>query len=113
MNDEYAVGTTATEGGLPFMQMGISFIIGLAVGYFLKKSFKFLLLILGLGLVVLFVLESQGAFQVDDAMIKDGVSSGVSSFQNLYDMLKTRLGSMEFSSGVGAVAGLIAGLKFG
>jgi uncharacterized membrane protein (Fun14 family) len=112
MNDEYAVGT-ATEGGLPFMQMGTSFVIGLAVGYFLKKSFKFLLLILGLGLVVLFVLESQGYFQVDDTMIKDGVSSGISSFQSLYDMLKTRLGSMELSSGAGAIAGFIAGLKFG
>ncbi|SFV58054.1 hypothetical protein MNB_SV-12-804 [hydrothermal vent metagenome] len=112
MNDEYAVGT-ATEGGLPYMQMGTSFIVGLAVGYFLKKSFKLLLLILGLGLVILFVLESQGAFQVDDTMIKDGVQTSMNSFQNLYEMLKTRLGSMELSSGVGAVAGFLAGLKFG
>lgn len=118
MNDEYAVdgynaAGAATDGGIPYMQMGTSFIIGLAVGYFLKKSFKFLLLILGLGLVALFVLESQGYFQVDDTMIKDGVESGMNSFQNLFDMLKHRLGSMELSSGVGAVAGFLAGLKFG
>ena len=47
MNDEYAVdgyntAGTVTEGGLPFSQMGTSFVIGLALGYFLKKSFKIL-----------------------------------------------------------------------
>ena len=118
MNDEYAVdygsaSTATTQEGIPFLQMGTSFIIGLAVGYFLKKSFKFLLLILGLGLVVLFVLESQGMFTVNDGMIENGVSSGVDSFNSVFDMLKNRLASMELSSGVGAVAGFFAGLKFG
>ena len=118
MNDEYAIntGTTTTGGdvsGFPFLEMGTSFVIGLAIGYFLKKSFKFLLLLLGLGLVVLFVLESQGYFQVNDGMIQEGVSSGVDSFQNLVAMLKDRLAQMEISSGVGAVAGFFAGIKFG
>ena len=118
MNDEYAVNTGATTTGgdataFPFLEMGTSFVIGLAIGYFLKKSFKFLLLLLGLGLVVLFVLESQGYFQVNDGMIQNGVSSGVDSFQNLVGMLKERLSKMELSSGAGAIAGFFAGLKFG
>lgn len=115
-------GETATQStGLsnvgdtpfPFLEMGTSFVIGLAIGYFLKKSFKFLLLILGLGLVLLFVLESQGMFHVDDQTIQNGVSSGVDSFQGVVSMLKERLSNMELTTGAGAVAGFFAGLKFG
>ena len=115
-------GETATQStGLsnvgdtpfPFLDMGTSFVIGLAIGYFLKKSFKFLLLILGLGLVLLFVLESQGTFHVDDQTIQNGVSSGVDSFQGVVGMLKERLANMELTTGAGAVAGFFAGLKFG
>jgi uncharacterized membrane protein (Fun14 family) len=104
-----SVGDTA----FPFLEMGTSFVIGLAIGYFVKKSFKFLLLFLGLGLVTLFILESQGYFHVDDQVIQDGVSTGVDSFQNVVNMLKERLSNMELSSGAGAVAGFFAGLKFG
>ena len=101
------------ETPFPFLEMGTSFVIGLAIGYFLKKSFKFLLLILGLGLVLLFVLESQGMFHVDDQTIQNGVSSGVDSFQGVVSMLKERLSNMELTTGAGAVAGFFAGLKFG
>ncbi|HHH20071.1 MAG TPA: hypothetical protein ENK86_06150 [Campylobacterales bacterium] len=119
MNEEYAVNTAGTtaaatdQSAFPFLEMGTSFVIGLAIGYFLKKSFKLLLLLLGLGLVILFVLESQGYFAVNDEMIQNGVSSGVSSFQSLVDMLKNRLSSMELTTGAGAIAGFFAGLKFG
>ena len=119
MNEEYAIDQTssavanAEQSGFPFLDMGTSFVIGLAIGYFLKKSFKLLLILLGLGLVILFVLESQGYFTVNDQMIQDGVSSGVSSFQSLVEMLKNRLSSMELSTGAGAIAGFFAGLKFG
>ncbi|KIM09525.1 MAG: hypothetical protein KU29_01875 [Sulfurovum sp. FS06-10] len=104
-----SVGTS----GFPFLEMGTSFVIGLAIGYFLKKSFKFLLLLLGLGLVILFVLESKGTITVDDQVIQNGVSSGVSTFQSFIDMIKTRLSHMELSTGAGAIAGFFVGLKFG
>ncbi|MBD3792899.1 MAG: hypothetical protein IE889_01895 [Campylobacterales bacterium] len=119
MNEEYAVNHTTTsntvteQSGFPFLEMGTSFVIGLAIGYFLKKSFKLLLLLLGLGLVVLFVLESQGYFALNDQMIQNGVSSGVSSFQSLVGMLKDRLANMELTTGAGAIAGFFAGIKFG
>lgn len=103
----------ASSSGFPFLEMGTSFIIGLAIGYFLKKSFKILLLLLGIGLVVLFVMESKGMYKVDDVAIQNSVSSGVDSFQSLVEMLKARLSSMELSTGAGAIAGFFAGLKFG
>ncbi len=121
MNEEYAVNshtatTTATSGDVspfPFLDMGTHFVIGLAVGYFMKKFFKLLLIFLGLGLVALFVLESQGVSTVNEEALTNGVSQGVDSFKGLTSMLQERLSSMKFSSGVGAVAGFFAGLKFG
>ena len=119
MNDEYAIdyntaGDVATSsGGFPFLDMGTSFVIGLAIGYFLKKFFKIMLLVLGLGLVVLFVLESKGVFHIDDQAISNGVSSGVDGFKHLFAMLKDRLTSMELTTGAGAVAGFFAGIKLG
>jgi len=103
----------ADGSAFPFLEMGTSFVIGLAIGYFIKKSFKFLLLLLGLGLVALFVMESQGMYTVNDEVIQNGVSSGVDSFQSMVAMLKDRLAKMELTSGVGAIAGFFTGLKFG
>jgi len=85
----------------------------LAIGYFFKKFFKILLLILGLGIVVLFVLESKGTIHVDDKMIESGVSTGVDSFNGLVTLVKDRLSNMKISSGASAVAGFFAGVKFG
>ena len=119
MNEEYAVNSsqTATTTGdaspFPFLDMGTHFVIGLAVGYFLKKFFKFLLIFLGLGLVLLFVMESQGISTVDEKALEAGVSQGVDSFKGLTSMLQDRLSNMTPSSGIGAVAGFFAGLKFG
>jgi uncharacterized membrane protein (Fun14 family) len=113
--DGYGSGSASADSttAFPFLEMGTSFIIGLAIGYFFKKFFKFLLLILGLGLVILFVLESQGTIHVDDKMIESGVSTGIDSFNGLLTMAKDRLSSMKLSSGASAVAGFFAGLKFG
>ena len=102
-----------SSSGFPFLEMGTSFDIGLAIGYFLEKSFKILLLLLGVGLVVLFVMESKGMYTVNDEALQSSVSSGVDSFQSLVGMLKERLSNMELTSGAGAVAGFFAGLKFG
>ena len=121
MNEEYAVNSqtssaTSTVGdaaAFPFLEMGTHFVIGLAIGYFMKKFFKFLLLFVGLGLVILFVMESQGISTVDEKSLEAGVSQGVDSFKGLTGMLKDRLSNMQPSSGVGAVAGFFAGLKFG
>ncbi len=115
--DGYGSGSSSASAdsttAFPFLEMGTSFIIGLAIGYFFKKFFKILLLILGLGIVVLFVLESKGTIHVDDKMIESGVSSGMDSFNGLVTMVKDRLSNMKLSSGASAVAGFFAGIKFG
>ncbi len=107
-------GNVDTSGsGFPFLEMGTSFVIGLAIGFFMKKFFKILLLILGFALVALFVMESQGISTVDEHALEAGVSSGIDSFQGLAAMLKERLSNMTITGGAGAVAGFFVGLKFG
>jgi len=102
-----------SQAPFPFLEMGTSFVIGLAVGFFLKKFFKFMLLILGLGLVVLFYLESKGTVHVDGHVIENGVSTGIDSFNGLVAMSKEKLSQMSLSSKAGALAGFFAGIKFG
>jgi len=111
---EVAGGNIDTSASpFPFLEMGTSFVIGLAIGFFMKKFFKLLLLVLGFGLVILFVMESQGISTVDEQSLDAGVSTGIDSFKGLAAMLQDRLSNMTITSGAGAVAGFFVGLKFG
>jgi len=111
LNSDGAIdGSTSA---FPFLEMGTSFVIGLAIGFFMKKFFKLLLLILGFGLVILFVMESQGISTVDEQSLDAGVTSGINSFKSLAVMLQDRLSNMTITSGAGAIAGFFVGLKFG
>ncbi len=111
LNNEGAIDSSTSA--FSFLEMGTSFVIGLAIGFFMKKFFKILLLILGFGLVVLFVMESQGISTVDEQALDAGVTTGIDSFKGLATMLQDRLSKMTITSGAGAVAGFFAGLKFG
>ena len=104
---------TTTQESLPYLEMGTGFIIGLSVGYVLKKSFKILLFLLGVGLIGLFVLESQGVITLNEGNLQDTVSQGVELFKNLVTLMKERLERFQVSSGLSAVAGFFVGLKMG
>ena len=96
---------------LPYLEMGSSFVIGLAVGFFIKKSFKMVLFILGFALIMSFYMESQGIFTINDKVLEESISNGMQYFDYLVAAVKERITS--FQSGVGAVAGFIVGLKLG
>jgi len=96
---------------LPYLEMGSSFVIGLAVGFFIKKSFKMVLFILGFALIISFYMESQGIFTINDKVLEDSISNGMQYFDYLVAAVKERITS--FQSGVGALAGFVVGLKLG
>ena len=96
---------------IPYLEMGSSFIIGLAVGYFIKKSFKAVLFIVGFSLIVMFFMESQGVFTINDKILEESIANGAKYFDFLVASVKERITS--FQTGVGAVAGFVVGLKFG
>ena len=104
-------GATNVDHPIPYLEMGSSFLIGLAVGFFIKKSFKIGLFILGFGLIAMFFLESQGVFKIDDKVLEQSISQGADYFNYLVAAVKERITS--FQTGVGALAGFVVGLKLG
>ena len=98
---------------MPYLEMGTGFLIGLSIGYVLKKSFKILLFLTGVALIAVFVLESQGVIVLNEANLQDTVSGGIDTFKDFAGFLKERLERFEVSSGLSAVAGFFLGLKMG
>ena len=98
---------------LPWLEMGTGFLIGLAVGYFLKKSFKILLALLGVGIILIFVLESQHVVTINEDGLAQTVSAGSEQFKHFAGFLKDRLARLQFAGSASAVAGFLAGLKMG
>ena len=107
---EVSVDKIPTEDApFPFLEMGTSFVIGLAIGYVVKKSFKILLFMLGAGLIFLYL---SGA-DINGADLENKVSDGVNMFQSFSGKLKTWLSELELSNKAGAIAGFFTGIKFG
>ncbi len=102
---------TSVDHPIPYLEMGSSFLIGLAVGFFIKKSFKAVLFILGFSLIMMFFMESQGIFTINDKVLEQSIAQGSDYFNFLVASVKERITS--FQSGVGALAGFVVGLKLG
>lgn len=98
---------------LPYLEMGSGFLIGLSIGYFLKKSFKVMLVLMGLVMVSLFVLENQGVVTINEHSLDNTVSIGSHAFKSFTLFLKDRLSRFSLASDGGAVVGLVTGLKWG
>jgi uncharacterized membrane protein (Fun14 family) len=101
----------SAESPLAYLEMGTGFIIGLAVGYFIKKSFKAVLFILGFALIITFYMESQGIFVINEQVLEQSISSGAEYMEYMVAAIKERITG--FQSGVGAGTGFLVGIKIG
>lgn len=101
------------QTGIPYMEMGSAFVVGLAVGYALKKSFKIILFLVGIGLIALFILENQHIITLNEEGLQSGIESGQQGFLWIFNMVKERLGNLSFVGGGSAIAGFVVGLKMG
>ena len=97
----------------PYLEMGGAFVIGLSIGFVLKKSFKLLLLFLGLGLIFVFLLERQGAVNVNEENLQNIVSMGMDSFKSMAAFLQNRLEHYHSLGAMSAIAGFFVGIKIG
>jgi uncharacterized membrane protein (Fun14 family) len=98
---------------LPYLDMGSGFIIGMAVGFFFKKSFKILLFIMGVMIVTLFGLEHFHIITIDQSHLQETVGSGTGIFKQFGLFLKNRLAQFGAAGTGSAVAGFLVGLKMG
>jgi len=99
--------------GIPYLEMGSGFVMGLSVGYVVKKSFKLLLLLMGIGVITIFVLENRGIILLNETALDLSISLGLEGFKHFLLWVQERLGSLKIAGGASAVAGFVVGLKMG
>lgn len=100
------------SGEFLLTNVGAPFVIGLAVGYFAKKTLKFALFLGGAAVVLLFITEYYGITQVNDAHLKNVADSATQMAKDSGGYLVERLSQIT-GKGVSAVVGFFTGLKFG
>ncbi len=109
--------TTATFAqelpDLPYLNMGSGFLIGMAVGYFLKKSFKILLFFLGAAIAFTFALSQMHVVELHPDQLEHTVSTGSDYFKHFALFLKDRLSAFGAAGSGSAIAGFLVGLKMG
>ncbi len=98
---------------LPYLEMGGGFLMGLGVGYFLKKSFKIALFAVGIVVALLFGLEQLHVVQIDANHLEETVQQGAGWFKEAALYLKERLAEFGAAGSGSAVAGFLVGLKMG
>ena len=111
--NESVNGGSASVVEIPYLTMGASFLIGMAVGYVVKKSFKLMLFLMGLSLILIFFLEYKHIVVVDQDQLLNFVDAIRESFSNFVLFLKDRVAQIKLSGTLSAVAGFIVGIKFG
>jgi len=98
---------------LPYLQMGEGFVIGLSVGYAIKKSFKIVLFFTGIIVIGMFLLENQHVISINEAGLQNYIGSGTDAFKWLLTFVKDRLSSLSFAGAGSTMLGFAAGLKMG
>ncbi len=92
-------------------QLGAGGIIGLCIGYALKKMAKLVAVIVGLFSLGLIYLESQGLISVDWLGVEAWGNTALSSLGQLEGTLGTILANLPFAGG--AIVGFGIGVKMG
>jgi uncharacterized membrane protein (Fun14 family) len=109
--------TTSSLAGklpdLPYLDMGSGFVVGMAVGYFFKKSFKVVLFLLGTAIVLLFALDQFEVIELHKEQLAQTVDAGTGYFKQFGLFLKERLSEFGFAGTGSALAGFALGLKMG
>ena len=113
MNTNTTTSLTDKIPDLPYLDMGSGFVIGMAVGYFFKKSFKLLLLLLGTALVLLFALDQFDIIELHKEQLEQTVTTGTGYFKQFGAFLKAKLGEFGYAGAGSAIAGFLLGVKMG
>lgn len=92
-------------------QLGVGGIIGLCIGYALKKMAKIVAAIIGLFALGLIFLETQGLISVDWLGVETWGNTALSSLGQLEGVLGSLLANLPFAGG--AIVGFGIGVKMG
>ena len=103
----------SSGANLPYLEMGSGFVLGLSVGMVVKKTFKLVLLLIGVAVIAVFALEAQGIVVLNEASLDHTIASIIEGAKHITLWLKDRLSTAKVAGGTGAVAGFMMGLKMG
>jgi uncharacterized membrane protein (Fun14 family) len=92
-------------------QLGVGGIIGLCIGYALKKMAKIVAAIIGLFALGLIFLETQGLISVDWLGVEAWGNTALSSLGQFEGVLGSLLANLPFAGG--AIVGFGIGVKMG
>lgn len=92
-------------------QLGVGGIIGLCIGYALKKMAKIVAAIIGLFALGLIFLETQGLISVDWLGVEAWGNTALSSLGQFEGLLGSLLANLPFAGG--AIVGFGIGVKMG
>ena len=98
---------------ISFDKLSIGFVIGLAIGYFLKKGIKLILILVGLLIIGLFALQYYGIIEINNHGILSSADRVVALIKGVGIFAKEHLSYLEKEGAGGATAGFLLGLKIG
>ena len=94
-----------------FPELSSFFLLGFSIGYFLKKSFKIMLLLLGIIIFILFWFDNVNSIEI----VNDSIS--LNSFLELFKLfmqyIYNKVSNLEITRGVVIIVGFLFGLKLG
>ena len=99
-------------GSFLLVSVGAPFLMGMAVGYFMKKTLKIGLFLLGLSIVLLLVAGYYGVIHISGAELTHAVEQGTGAVNRFGSFLVNSLSGLGVV-GVGGAAGFFVGLKMG
>ena len=111
MNEEIPGGGTDPASYM-LINVGAPFLIGMAVGYFMKKALKVGLLLLGLALVLFFVADYYDIIGINQEGLTNAVDRGSAAVNTFGSFLINNLKAYGGAT-IGGVAGFFVGLKMG
>jgi uncharacterized membrane protein (Fun14 family) len=92
-------------------QLGVGGVVGLCIGYALKKIAKIVAVIIGIFSLGLIYLESQGLISVDWLGVEAWGNTALASLGQMEGVLGTLLSNLPFAGGV--IIGFGIGVKMG
>ncbi len=100
------------ELNIPYFQITSGFVLGLALGYFFKKSIKIFLFIIGGVILIIFAAAYLGIVTINEEGLLSFLNGGIDLAKETASSIKGTL--LSFSAqGTSAVLGFAAGLKIG
>lgn len=94
---------------IPYSEIGYGFLLGLSMGYAIKKSFRGLLLLIGFGFVFMILLESQGTISIDQAPLREVIDLGIEKLQHIWELLQKKFIIEHKIAGISLLTGFAAG----